>query len=897
MPEATTLPPIDNLLADLKNVYEKRGESGAWNEESDIYNSALPLLIKELQGRYEIEKPLALGSTATVWLLKDTMLGQARALKLPRPRLSRLSDIVRVMRGERQKLAALNHQNIVKIYTAGELTFKKNEDEYSFPFFVMEFLPGVQDLSDFIGNSACSCSALDLVEHFRNILSGLAYLHEQGIVHCDVKPGNILIAPGRPALITDFGYAKHFPRPGNAAQKTQVIFTLQYGHPDLRQRIKDSTDKNATIAEIPRDDLKPQFDLYALGKTLLETLRTYIQNRAHSSGQSIGDFTPYQRQFVAIVAKRLLDGQVEHVSDDELNSDVVLGLAKAVMEEIKYKAPDEALGDLEKLLDLYSIEGDIPELNQNIGTYVQIPHCRVPLTDRVNEVINHPTFRRLAQVTQLGFVSLVYPGASHTRYEHVLGTFAHCCDYVRALWEDQRNPLFQCVMTRHDIELLLVAGLLHDLGQYPMAHDLTEVSSEFAHEQFGARLLESTLPGNVSLSDVVAARWGVELDELVSIWSATSESSFKHRLLNSIISGPLDCDKIDYVRRDSTHLGVTFGLALDGERLLRNITVAYAPDGKVIPEKMRIVGLAVAEKALVVAKSLVKIREDLFTQVYWHHTVRSLKAMLGFAVRNTLLWLSQEQNAESKEAFWRCFHLNVLGSFKPGQLCADSACAAPGAKATPEKDDDWLGAVEPASDDQASGLGPTDDSLLLFFRQFAQPRERAVIDAIRSRRIYKRVYALTWSREAEMYNQIYERFHTYRLDGMLNEIEAMRNNCETLVRAQLLSILDKELLKQPNDELKELRGRFETAEPLILLDVPVKAVSRGVEHDSIYYSQEEAGKAHDTPQLFVHPIALEQTPFDKEVGKIRIFAPPELAEDLVRLMPDHHETISGFLLR
>ena len=90
---------------------------------------------------------------------------------------------------------------------------------------------------------------------------------------------------------------------------------------------------------------------------------------------------------------------------------------------------------------------------------------------------------------------------------------------------------------------------------------------------------------------------------------------------------------------------MTFGLALDHERLLRNITVAYAPrtDGKVIPERMDIVGLAVAEKALVVAQNLVKIREDLFTQVYWHHTVRSLKAMLGFAVRNTLLWLADEE--------------------------------------------------------------------------------------------------------------------------------------------------------------------------------------------------------------------------------------------------------------
>jgi len=133
----------------------------------------------------------------------------------------------------------------------------------------MEFLHGVQDLGDFIHNSAHTCSALDLVGYFRNVLAGLAYLHDQGIVHCDIKPGNILIVPNRPALITDFGYAKHFPRPGDPNQKTEVTFTLEYGHPDLVRQIKDSSDRNATSAEIPRGDLRMQFDLFALGKTLL----------------------------------------------------------------------------------------------------------------------------------------------------------------------------------------------------------------------------------------------------------------------------------------------------------------------------------------------------------------------------------------------------------------------------------------------------------------------------------------------------------------------------------------------------------------------------------------------------------------------------------------------------
>ena len=111
-----------------------------------------------------------------------------------------------------------------------------------------------------------------------------------------------------------------------------------------------------------------------------------------------------------------------------------------------------------------------------------------------------------------------------------------------------------------------------------MAHDLSEVSSDSAHEPFGPQLLRVARPlAAESLADIVLGWWGVQIEELEEVWSGKADSSFKARLLKSLISGPLDCDKIDYIRRDSTHLGVTFGLALDHERLLRNITVAYSP--------------------------------------------------------------------------------------------------------------------------------------------------------------------------------------------------------------------------------------------------------------------------------------------------------------------------------
>jgi HD superfamily phosphohydrolase len=348
---------------------------------------------------------------------------------------------------------------------------------------------------------------------------------------------------------------------------------------------------------------------------------------------------------------------------------------------------------------------------------------------------------------------------------------------------------------------------------------------------------------------------------------------------------------------------VTFGLALDHERLLRHITVAYAPrrESKVIPDKMEIVGLGVAEKALVVAQGLVKIREDLFTQVYWHHTVRSLKAMLGFAVRNTLLCLEDRDNIGKKDEFWSSFHAEVLW---PSRMMHTRSAA-------PEKP--TIVASEPhtvedlidddtAADDiiGSSGLSPTDDALLLFLRRFARKREQRVIDAIRNRGMFKRLYVLTYSREREAYDAIYNRFHTFRLAENLREIEHLRKNCEDLVESHVLESIDKQLQDQPSAELTDIRNQIVAADPLILLDVPVKVMSRSIERESIYYISEDIGGLTSRPDgeshLFATPASLDQTPFDRAVGKIRLFAPPGLKDALLRFIPEH-ETITEFLNR
>src|ERR1044071_4843921 len=107
---------------------------------------------------------------------------------------------------------------------------------------------------------------------------------------------------------------------------------------------------------------------------------------------------------------------------------------------------------------------DIPEL-QGLDArrrLIRIPHeMDVPVTPRVQHIIDTAEFRRLARISQLGLVSLVYPAAHHTRFEHSLGVYRMALLYLKRLSHD---PRFAAAISARDGEVFIVAALLHDLG-------------------------------------------------------------------------------------------------------------------------------------------------------------------------------------------------------------------------------------------------------------------------------------------------------------------------------------------------------------------------------------------------------------------------------------------------
>jgi HD superfamily phosphohydrolase len=255
---------------------------------------------------------------------------------------------------------------------------------------------------------------------------------------------------------------------------------------------------------------------------------------------------------------------------------------------------------------------DVPEvaaLDGRAGLVRIPPELDVPLTPRVRAIIDAAEFRRLAHISQLGLVSLVYPAANHTRFEHALGVYRLALLFLRQLSNDAR---FAEAIAPADAELFIVAALLHDVGHWPFCHPIEDIRlpSVPEHELFANSFL---LEGE--LADVLRDDWGIQPREVVSLLSEKPRDK-RGRILCSMLSGPIDIDKMDYLARDSLHAGVPYGRNFDQGRLIASLCLNQAGDG-----------LALTDKGKTAAELMVFARYVMFSEVYWHHSVRSATAM------------------------------------------------------------------------------------------------------------------------------------------------------------------------------------------------------------------------------------------------------------------------------
>jgi HD superfamily phosphohydrolase len=227
-------------------------------------------------------------------------------------------------------------------------------------------------------------------------------------------------------------------------------------------------------------------------------------------------------------------------------------------------------------------------INDPVFGFINIP------TDFHYDIIQHPYFQRLNRIKQLGLASLVYPGAQHTRLQHSLGAMFLTNEAIKQLRSHGHE------ITNEEADAVLGAILLHDVGHGPLSHVLeNSITKNISHEEISIIMMEQ-------INREMDGKLGMALD----IFNNQYPKKFLHQLL----SGQLDMDRMDYLRRDSFYSGVSEG-NIGSARIIKMLNLK--DDQLVIEAK----GIYSIEQFLIA-------RRLMYWQVYLHKTAVAAEKML-----------------------------------------------------------------------------------------------------------------------------------------------------------------------------------------------------------------------------------------------------------------------------
>jgi HD superfamily phosphohydrolase len=160
------------------------------------------------------------------------------------------------------------------------------------------------------------------------------------------------------------------------------------------------------------------------------------------------------------------------------------------------------------------------------------------------QIINTIEFQRMRKISQLGTVSLVFPGATHTRINHSIGTFHIANRFINHL-----KKSFE--ITENDIKEVLCAALLHDIGHGPLSHSFERFVNQ-NHEEYSIKIIKSP---RTKINEIISKN-NINIDAVCSLIEGTHKGSHWKQQL---ISSQLDCDRLDYLMRDSYYSGIVLG--------------------------------------------------------------------------------------------------------------------------------------------------------------------------------------------------------------------------------------------------------------------------------------------------------------------------------------------------
>lgn len=275
-------------------------------------------------------------------------------------------------------------------------------------------------------------------------------------------------------------------------------------------------------------------------------------------------------------------------------------------------------------------------------------HGSIPFNELERRIIDHPFVQRLRYISQLGFASFVYPGATHTRFSHSLGVMhlaGKLFDQIASASDTLEEAGYAGEARAYCRHILRLAGLLHDVGHAPYSHSFepllpprkalplpwewysgTDADAQATHEDYSVAAVYALAREAPALLTLEEAR---DVCALINGHVTPGEALTGrggrvpvYPLLKQIISGEIDADRMDYLRRDAHFTGVTYGI-FDLARLTHSLSCTAMPSGLV---------MTLEQNALYTYENFLMARFHMAMQVYFHKTLLPFEYFLKRAV-------------------------------------------------------------------------------------------------------------------------------------------------------------------------------------------------------------------------------------------------------------------------
>ena len=249
-------------------------------------------------------------------------------------------------------------------------------------------------------------------------------------------------------------------------------------------------------------------------------------------------------------------------------------------------------------------------INDPVHGFIRIPH------EILFDIIEHPYFQRLRRISQTGLLSLIFPGARHTRFHHALGAMHLMFKVIETL------KFKDIEISKEEEKAAMLAILLHDIGHGPFSHALENIlMDDWHHEKISILLMKQ-----------LNKEFSGNLDLAIEMFSG----KYHRKFFNQLISSQLDVDRMDYLKRDSFYTGVSEG-NVNTDRIISMMNVSDEE-------------LVIDAKGIYSVENYLMARMFMYWQVYYHKTAALAEHILVQILNRAKFLVSQKIDLESSSS-------------------------------------------------------------------------------------------------------------------------------------------------------------------------------------------------------------------------------------------------------